>query len=77
MFESFSLATSIAGGCAIQNNNQAAGMCAWDYGAYGKVFLIGIQGCEAADATALAVDDLAQNQICYHVPIETLALFNS
>lgn len=74
VFESFSLSTNIAGDCGIKIETQSLDMCGMDYGFMGRVFLSGMGDCAGFP---VAADDGSFNQICYHVPIDSRALFNS
>lgn len=68
IFDDFSLATTIAAGCAVQTNTPSWNMCGYSFGGQ-NLFLSGIAACT--------------NQVedgdwgCYHVPTDTTKLFNS
>ena len=72
LFEDFALSTSIAAGCGIIIDNQAAEQCGYPWGK-GFVFLIDVTGC-----TSKAEDGSEEyDGLCYDVPIATNELFNS
>ena len=72
IFESFSLCSSIAAGCAKKINTYANGDCGVPYGKR-IVFTHAVAGCKikAEDGSAL------YDGLCYDVPIDMNALFNS
>ena len=73
-FESFSLATSIAGNCEVKTDTKGGGECAYPMDGVGDVFVIGINAClvPVTDEQSLVF-----NGFCYHVPVENSNLFNS
>ena len=73
IFESFSLCSSIAaGGCARKINTFANGNCGAPYGKR-IVFTWEVVGCKVkAEDGSLMYDGM-----CYHVPVDMNALFNS
>ncbi len=73
-FESFSLATSIAGNCELKTDTKADGECAYFMDGVGSVFVTGMYAC-----TVQITDDqnFNFNGFCYHVPVENCNLFNS
>lgn len=73
LFESFSLCSSIAAGCAKKINTQYNGECGVPYGTKRIVFTDPVPGCKikAEDGSPL------YDGLCYDVPIDMNALFNS
>lgn len=72
MFENFALSTSIAAGCDVIIDNQAAKQCGLSWGK-GHVFLLNVNGC-----TIKAEDgSVDYDEICYNVPLDTNDMFNS
>lgn len=72
LFESFSLCSSIAAGCAKKISSWANGDCGVPYGNK-MVFITDVSGCK------VKVEDGSPmfNGLCYHVPIDVNSLFNS
>lgn len=68
IFDDFSLATTIAAGCAVQTNTPSWNICGVSYGP-GMVFTSGIAAC------SIPADDGSYG--CYHIPTDTTKLFNS
>lgn len=73
-FESFSLATSIAGACEVRANLPYSGGCGFKYGGY-NIFLYEISGCgtKIEDGTFRYNNDF----LCYWVPVESNNIFDS
>lgn len=72
LFEGFSLCSSIAAGCAKKIGTMYNGECGAPYGDK-FVFTQEVNGCK------IKVEDGSPifNGLCYHVPIDMNALFNS
>lgn len=72
LFENFSLSTSIAEVCAVVTHTPQDGTCGVMFGDR-MVFIGNVDGC----AIKVADGSPVFNGLCYHVPIDTNALFNS
>lgn len=72
LFERFSLHTNIAASCGVKITTQYAEECGMTYGNT-TVFTDRVGGC------SIKIEDGSKffNGLCYHVPIDQLALFNS
>lgn len=74
-FESFSLATSIAGNCEVKTDTKGGGECGYPMDQVGVIFLIEmIGGCQVKITEE---QSSRYNGFCYHVPTENNNLFNS
>ncbi len=74
-FESFSLATSIAGNCEIKTDTKGGGECGYYLDHVGWVFLMEmIGGCKVKITEE---QSHRYNGFCYHVPMENSTLFNT
>lgn len=69
-FEDFSLSTSITAGCDIDHGTQAKDQCGYYFGRDGMIFTEDVSGCRYKKPDGY-------NEMCYHVPVEDQALFNS
>lgn len=76
LFDSFSLSSSIAGDCELKTDTHGAGSCGITLGNM-TVFLASVEGCLPPLGVPVSVDDGDFNGICYHVPVDTLNVFNS
>lgn len=73
IFESFALTTSIAGGCEYKTNTPSSGTCGYPYeGGNGDKLFTGL-----VDDCDIPIDDNENNGFCYHVPVESMNIFNS
>ena len=80
MFEDFTLTTSIAAGCEVQDTNKATiNSCGLDFSGV-AVFTDRMSGCLVPGGVAVPDDDMdgdaEWNGICYHNPSGT-NIFNS
>lgn len=73
VFESFSLASSIAAHCAVKTELQTQGNCFVQFGAL-RVFTTQVAGC-VENGIAIPSDEF--NGFCYHVPTNATNLFMS
>ena len=74
MFESFTLSTNIAGDCSEPFvNNASKGSCGVLTSSGAAIFVDRTTGCSIPDSDK---DDMYDG-LCYHVPTEYNALFNS
>lgn len=73
VFESFSLATSIAAHCALKTDLQTQGTCYVQFGAY-RVFTTSVSAC-GKKGIAIPGDEF--NGFCYHVPTNGTNIFMS
>lgn len=73
VFESFSLSTSIAGGCEKKTNSPAAMQCAYNYGGY-MIFTDAVGACQE---NVVVEDGKTGDGFCYHIPSDSNNLFNS
>lgn len=73
VFESFALSTNIAASCAIDADQASRGSCGYLLPGVGVVFNSNLTGC----VVKVRADKGVGNELCYHVPTETKALFNS
>ena len=77
-FESFSLATSIAGNCEVKTDTKGGGECGYPMDGLGNLFLTTMEACTSAGNTPVTDEQsFVFNGFCYHVPIENSNLFNS
>lgn len=72
LFESFSLCSSIAAGCAFNITTQYSGQCAVMYGDK-AVFMGDIGACKVKVTDGSPIF----NGLCYHIPVEQNTIFNS
>ena len=69
IFDDFSLATTIAAGCAVHNNLPSKSTCGYEYRPGLNVFVdSGVCNVEQPDGW---------NGFCYHIPLDSNNLFNS
>lgn len=71
LFENFVMSTNIAGDCGTLINNASYETCAYITRSGHHVFTSNYGVCTTTE------DDGDYNGICYHVPVEAEALFNS
>ena len=73
IFESFALTTSIAGGCEYKTHSPSQGNCGYPYegGNGDKLFTGLVSDCD------IPIDDNEENLFCYHVPVDSMNIFNS
>ena len=76
-FESFSLATSIAGSCEVKTDTKGGGECGVPMDGLGNIFLLGMDGIDGCQVIITDEQSYAFNGFCYHVPAENSNLFNS
>ena len=72
LFESFTLSATLTAGCSIKISTQSVDDCGMSFGV-AVVFTQNVLGCDRKVEDGSPV----MNGMCYHVPVEGMALFNS
>ena len=78
LFEDFALSTNIAGDCASPTNTALRGECGLEATGVpgGFVFVTGMTGCSFG-VDGLDGGDGQFGNLCYHIPVNQAAIFNS
>ena len=76
LFESFSMATSIAAGCEVKLDTQAAYVCGVKFDNV-TLFTNEVTNCKSGDGLVIAEGDKMYNKLCYHNPYEANNVFAS
>lgn len=76
LFESFSLATSIAAGCEVKLDTQAAYVCGIKFDNT-TIFTNDVTNCRADKGGTVIADGGTADQLCYHNPYEANNVFAS